>query len=224
MTLRSSASISSAHARTSASGCARIRSSSASNAWPVPKMPTFDCVAAGSMPRSVSSALARIAARCTPSESAGALRISRARSAPASPGSAARRSRTPRPSSARSARAARRADLRRDVIAPAAVQRVGVRHVARRLLEIRHQPSPLEHLGQDVRDVLAGDVRAAELRDRVVAVLVEDPRVQLFGARDRRRRADRAATRPPRRPCGTRRGTAGAATSPSASSARRARP
>ena len=57
--------------RTSASGWARIRSSSASNAWPVPKMPTFDCVAAGSMPRSVSSAFARMAARCTPSESAG---------------------------------------------------------------------------------------------------------------------------------------------------------
>ena len=69
MTLRSSTSISSAQARTSSSGCARMRSSSDSNAWPLPNIPTFDCVAAGSRPRSVSSALARMAARCTPSES-----------------------------------------------------------------------------------------------------------------------------------------------------------
>ena len=69
MSLRSSISIASAHARTSSSGLARIRSRSDSNAWPVPKMPTFDCVAAGSIPRSVSSAFARMAARCTDSES-----------------------------------------------------------------------------------------------------------------------------------------------------------
>ena len=71
MILRSSTSIWSAQLRTSSSGLARIRRSSASNAWPVPKMPTLDCVAAGSMPRSVSSAFARIAARCTASESDG---------------------------------------------------------------------------------------------------------------------------------------------------------
>jgi hypothetical protein len=35
-------------------------------------MPTFDCVAAGSSPRSVSSALARIADRYTASESPAA--------------------------------------------------------------------------------------------------------------------------------------------------------
>ena len=69
MTLRSSTSIRSAQSRASASGLARRRSSSASNAWPVPKIPRFDCVAAGSMPRRVSSALARIAERCTASES-----------------------------------------------------------------------------------------------------------------------------------------------------------
>ena len=73
-------------------------------------------------------------------------------------------------------------DFRRHVIAVAAVQSIGIRHVSRRLLEIRHQPAALEHLGQDVRDVLAGEMRAAELRDRVVSVFVEDPGVELFGA------------------------------------------
>ena len=78
-------------------------------------------------------------------------------------------------------------DLGRDVIPPAAVQPVGVRHVARGLLEVGHQASPLEQLGQHVRDVLAGDVRAAQLRDRVVAVLVEDLGEELLGSSRRRR-------------------------------------
>ena len=82
-------------------------------------------------------------------------------------------------------------ELRRDVIPPAAVQPIRVGHVAGRLLEVRHQPAPLEHFRQDVRHVFAGDVRAAELCDRVVAVLVEHARVQLLGARDRRAPAGR---------------------------------
>ena len=69
MTWRSSVSICRAQSRTSSSGCANSRSSSASNAWPVPNRPTFDVVAAGSSPRSVSSALARMTERYTASES-----------------------------------------------------------------------------------------------------------------------------------------------------------
>ena len=49
-----------------------MRSSSASYACPVPNSPTFEVVAAGSSPRSVSSALARITERYTASESSGA--------------------------------------------------------------------------------------------------------------------------------------------------------
>ena len=84
-------------------------------------------------------------------------------------------------------------------VAPAAVRVVGVRDVARGLLEVRHQAAALEHLGQDVRRVLARHVHAAELRDRVVAVLVEHPLVQPLGARSlptsaRRRRPRGRAT------------------------------
>jgi hypothetical protein len=75
-------------------------------------------------------------------------------------------------------------DFVRHVITPAAVQLVGVGHVAGRLFEVRHQASPLEDLGEDVRHVLARDVRAAQLRDRVVPVVAEDLRVQLFRALD----------------------------------------
>ena len=76
ITLRSSVSISSAQCADFLERDARACAAAAPrSAWPVPKRPTFDCVAAGSIPRSVSSAFARIAARCTPSESSGALRI-----------------------------------------------------------------------------------------------------------------------------------------------------
>ncbi len=74
------------------------------------------------------------------------------------------------------------------VIAPASVQRVGVGHVPRRLLEVRHEAPPLEDLRQNVRDVFAGDVCPAELRDRVVAVVAEDFRVQLLRPFDAHRR------------------------------------
>ena len=70
--------------------------------------------------------------------------------------------------------------LTRDDVLPPSVGAVGIRDIARRLLEIRHQPSPLEHFGQDVRHALAGDVGAAELGDGVVSVLVEHPRVETF--------------------------------------------
>ena len=41
--------------------------------------------------------------------------------------------------------------------------------------------APLEDLREHVRGLLAGEVHPAELGDRVVAVLAEDPRVQLLG-------------------------------------------
>ena len=69
--LRSSARIASAQARTSASGWARMRRSSSSYAWPLPKMPTFDVVAAGSRPRSASSAWARAVALRTAADALG---------------------------------------------------------------------------------------------------------------------------------------------------------
>ena len=72
--------------------------------------------------------------------------------------------------------------LGRDDVLPASAGPVGVRHVAGRLLQVRHQPAALEHLREDVRHALAGDVRAAELRHRVVAVLLEHPAVQPLGA------------------------------------------
>ena len=112
-------------------------------------------------------------------------------------------------------------------VAPVAVLRRALHRrvvgdVARRLLEVRAQPRALEDLGQDVRRPLARDVRAAELRDRVVAVPEEDRLVELrrplalLGLV--RRAAAPAASRR------TRRGTAGAASRGTASSARTARP
>ena len=78
--------------------------------------------------------------------------------------------------------AQRATQLGRHVVAIAAARPVVVRNVARGLLEVRHQPAPLEHLGQDVRGALDRQVHTAQLRDRVVAVLEEDPVVELLGA------------------------------------------
>ena len=77
------------------------------------------------------------------------------------------------------------------MVFPLAVGPVGVWNVPGRLLEVRHEAPPLEHFRQDVRHALARHVRAAELRNRVVAVFVQHARVQLVGAG----RADRGAGR-----------------------------
>ena len=57
-------------------------------------------------------------------------------------------------------------------------QRLVVGDVAGRLLEVSREAAALEDLGEDVRDPLARDVRAADLRDRVVAVAHEDAFVE----------------------------------------------
>ena len=77
------------------------------------------------------------------------------------------------------------------VIFPTAVRPIDVRNVARRLLEVRHQASPLQHFREDVRDAFARDVCAAELCDRVVSVLAEHACVEFVRARG----ADRARAR-----------------------------
>ena len=103
---------------------------------------------------------------------------------------ARRTSRTRRRARRRSARAVGMpVQLGGHVVLEAAAGAVRVRDVARRLLEVRHQPAPLEHLGQQVGCALAGEVHAAELRHRVVAVLV----------RARARRAARLGACRPRR-------------------------
>ena len=121
-------------------------------------------------------------------------------------------------------RAVLRSELGVAVVAVAA-RRVGDRRVvgdvARRLLEVGAQPRALQDLGEHVGDPLAGDVGAAELGDRVVAVAQEDPLVQLGGALALGWRP--TGSRPARRRR-TRRGTAAAASPGSASSAQTARP
>ena len=73
-------------------------------------------------------------------------------------------------------------DLRRGDVLPAAFGPFGEGDVAGRLLEVGHQAPALEDLRQHVGDAFAGDVCAAELGDRVVAVLAEHPVVELGGA------------------------------------------
>ena len=53
--------------------------------------------------------------------------------------------------------------------------------VAGGLLEVGHQASPLEHLGQHVGGLLTRQVHPAELCDRVVPVLEEDLFVEVLG-------------------------------------------
>ena len=81
----------------------------------------------------------------------------------------------------------RRRELRAElVVAVEAVaafgQRLVVGDVAGRLLQVGGEAAALQHLGEDVGDPLAGDVGAAELGDRVVAVADEDALVELRGA------------------------------------------
>src|SRR5206468_7468672 len=78
--------------------------------------------------------------------------------------------------------AERAVELVGDVVAITTAGAVVVRDVARGLLEVGHEASPLEHLGQDVGRALARQVDAAELRDGIVAVLEEDALVELLGA------------------------------------------
>ena len=95
-----------------------------------------------------------------------------------------------------------------EAVAPAEPGVVG--DVAGALLEVAHQPAPLEHLGQDVGRLLAGQVDAAELGDGVVAVLDEHPLVERprpGAARRWRRSCGRRRCRGRRR---TRRGTGAA--------------
>src|SRR6185436_11722863 len=77
--------------------------------------------------------------------------------------------------------AQRPGELVRNVVAIGSAGAIVVRNVARRLLEIGHEASPLEYLGQEVRGALAGQVHAAELGHRVVAVLDEHSLVKLLG-------------------------------------------
>ena len=74
-------------------------------------------------------------------------------------------------------------------VAPAEAGVVG--DVARALLEVAHQATPLEDLGQHVRRLLAGQVHAAQLGDGVVAVLEEHLLVQLLGPFETDRGVDR---------------------------------
>ena len=62
---------------------------------------------------------------------------------------------------------------------------------ARALLEVAHQAAPLEDLGQHVRRLLAREVHATQLGDRIVAVLEEHLLVQLLGALEPDRGVDR---------------------------------
>ncbi len=67
-------------------------------------------------------------------------------------------------------------------VAAGALDRLVVGDVAGRLLEVGGEPAALKDLREHVRDPLAGDVRAADLGDRVVAVADEDALVEARGA------------------------------------------
>ena len=141
-------------------------------------MPTWLRVAAGSSPRSRSSALARIERR------------------QAASGSSPRGQR----SAAHDLRPLEAAGVDREqlvhrrpvglaqplvavvAIAGAAGHRLVVGDVAGGLLEIGGEAAALQHLGEDVGDPLAGHVRAPHLGDRVVAVAHEDALVEARGA------------------------------------------
>ena len=65
---------------------------------------------------------------------------------------------------------------------PRAAGPVVVAHVARRLLQVGGQASPLQRLGQQLRGLLTRQVHAAQLGHRVVAVLDEHVLVEASGA------------------------------------------
>ena len=75
----------------------------------------------------------------------------------------------------------RAADLRRDQIAESAAEGPVEAQISGALLQIGSQPAALEDLGQQVRGLFAGQVRAAELGHGVVAELGEHLLVQGLG-------------------------------------------
>jgi hypothetical protein len=75
-------------------------------------------------------------------------------------------------------------DLGRRRQPPVPAGPVVVAHVAGRLLEVRGQAAPFDRLGEQLRGLLAREVHAAELRDRIVAELEEHPIEQLLGLVD----------------------------------------
>ncbi len=77
------------------------------------------------------------------------------------------------------------------VVAVPSTEPCVVGDVAGALLEVAHQPAPLEDLREQVRRLLTGQVDPAELGDRVVAVVEEHPLVQLLGAVEADRGIDR---------------------------------
>ena len=114
---------------------------------------------------------------------AGLLRVALARPVDERAAACRRTCRTARPCRRCSAhRGGDREHRRRSVVAVAPAEPRVVRDVARRLLEVRHEPAPLEDLGEQVRRLLAREVHATELRDGVVAVLEEHAVVELLGA------------------------------------------
>ena len=77
----------------------------------------------------------------------------------------------------------------------AVVESSVVAEIARRLLEVAHETTPLEDFGEDVARLFTGQMDAAQLGHRVVAVLDEDPLVELVGAVESDGRVDRRVTR-----------------------------
>ena len=72
-------------------------------------------------------------------------------------------------------------DGRIPVVAVAPAEPGVVGDVPRALLQVAGQPSPLQHLREQVRRLLAGQVDPSELGHGVVAVLEEDLLVELLG-------------------------------------------
>ena len=143
-------------------------------------MPTWLRVEAGSSPRSRSSALARIERLHAASGSSA-----RGQRSAAHDLDRLQAARVDREQLVHGAPAYGGPSSFVAVVAIAAVaggDRLVVGDVAGRLLEVGGEPAALQDLGEDVRDPLAGNVRASHLGDRVVAVAHEHPLVEARGA------------------------------------------
>ena len=55
-----------------------------------------------------------------------------------------------------------------------------IAEVSRGLFEVTHESTPLEHLGQHIGRLLAGQVHSTKLRNRVIAVFEEHLFVEFF--------------------------------------------